>query len=153
MIVIASLTHWDRGPDDFQDKPETRNLMLSALSRGSVTAATLTWEKFYSSSVEVDPTLLDRISEEEYRIQYRAFVRRVETMGRDPGRKDKSNKELLEVLLDPAYNLFKDIEAVMSVLVRASLLISVRGERGRVLDQHNGTSCLPEENNGRDAPP
>ena len=97
--------------------------------------------------------MLDRISEEEYRIQYRAFVRRVETMGRDPGRKDKSNKELLEVLLDPAYNLFKDIEAVMSVLVRASLLISVRGERGRVLDQHNGTSCLPEENNGRDAPP
>ena len=33
--------------------------------------------------------------------------------------------ELLEFLLDPAYNLFKDIEAVMSVLVRASLLISV----------------------------
>ena len=103
----------------------TRNLMLSALSRGSVTAANLTWEKFYSSSVEVDPTLLDRISEEEYRLQYREFVRRVETMGRDPDRKDKSDMELLEVLLDPAYNLFKDIEAVMSVLVRASLLISV----------------------------
>ena len=101
----------------------TRNLILSVLSR--VTVANLTWEKFYSSSVEVDPTLLERISEEEYRLQYREFVRRVEKIARDPGMKEQSDMELLELILHPEFNMFKDIEAVVSVLVRASLLISV----------------------------
>ena len=101
----------------------TRNLMLSVLSRGAANVANLTWEMFYCSSVEVDPTLLQRVSDEEYRLQYREFVRRLETS--DLVKKKLSDMDLLEIFLHPENALYKDIEAVMSVMVRASLLISV----------------------------
>ena len=49
----------------------------------------------------------------------------MEKIDRDPGMKEQSDMELLELFLHPEFNMFKDIEAVVSVLVRASLLISV----------------------------
>ena len=76
----------------------TRKLILSVLSRGSVTVAILIWEKFYSWSFEVDPNLLERISKEEYRLQYREFVRTVEKIARDPSLKEQSDMELLELI-------------------------------------------------------
>ena len=88
--------------------------------------ASLTWEKFLVSSVEVDPSLLQRISEEQLRVQYREYVRRLESIAKEPGRKELSDIQVLELFLDPAnQNLYLDIEAVLSVMVRASLLISV----------------------------
>ena len=104
----------------------TRNLMLSVGSRGASTVSNLTWEKFLSSSVEVDPTLLQRTSEEEYRLQFREYVRRLETIARDPSRRELSDLELLELFLHPDnVHLYQDIEAVLSVMVRGALLISV----------------------------
>ena len=102
------------------------SMMLSVESRGASTVSNLTWEKFLVSSVEVDPSLLQRISEEQLRVQYREYVRRLESIAKEPGRKELSDIQVLELFLDPANeNLYLDIEAVLSVMVRASLLISV----------------------------
>ena len=103
-----------------------RNLMLSVVSKGAPTISNLTWGKFFGSSVEVDPQLLERTSEEEYRLQYREYVKRLESIARDPASRELSDMELLELFLDPENkDLHKDIEVVMSVMVRGALLISV----------------------------
>ena len=104
----------------------SRNLMLSVVARGATTVSNLTWEKFLASSQEVDPTLLERTSKEEYRIQFREYVRRLETVARDPTKRELSDMELLELFLQPEHaHLYQDIETVMSVMVRAALIISV----------------------------
>ena len=74
----------------------------------------------------MDPTLLERTSEEEYRIQYREYVRRLETVAREPTKRELTDMDLLELFLQPEHaHLYQDIETVMSVMVRAALLISV----------------------------
>ena len=103
-----------------------RSLMLSVKARGAATISNLTWEKFLISSVEVDSTLLQRVSEEELKAQYREYVRRLERVGEDPANKELSDMDLLELFLKPEnQNMYQDIEGVMSSMVRAALLISV----------------------------
>ena len=65
-------------------------------------------------------------SEKEYRILYREYVRRLEAVARDPTKRELSDMELLQLLLQPEQvHIFRDIETVMSILVRAALMISV----------------------------
>ena len=106
-----------------------RNLMLTAASRGASTVSNLTWNKFLSSSIEVDSSLLDRVSIEEFKEQYREYVRRLESIVGQPDKRELSNMGLLELFLEPEnVHLYQNIEAVMSVMVRGSLLISVEAE-------------------------
>ena len=118
----------------------SKNLMLSTAARGASTVSNLTWEKFLSSSVEVDPSLLQRVSVEEYRHQYRDYVRRLESIVTKPAMRALSDMGLLELFLHPDNShLYKDIEAVMSVMVRGSLLISVEAEVERwvsIMEHH-----------------
>ena len=52
--------------------------------------------------------------------------RRLETVARDPSKKEFSDMDLLELFLHPEnVHLYQDIEAVMSIMVRAALMISV----------------------------
>ena len=105
------------------------SLMLSVKARRAATISNLTWGKFLTSSVEVDSTLLQRISEEELKVQYREYVRRLERVGQDLANKELSDINLLELFLKPKnYNLYQDIKGVMSSMVRAALLISVESE-------------------------
>ena len=70
-------------------------------ARGAATISNLTWGKFLTSSVEVDSTLLQQISEEELKVQYREYVRRLERVGQDLANKDLSDIDLLELILKP----------------------------------------------------
>ena len=98
----------------------------SVVARGAQTVANLTCEKFFESSVEVDPGLLERVSKEEFKLQYREYMRRLEVVSKEPIKRKMSDMELLELFLEPEnHHLYRDIESVMSVMVRASLVISV----------------------------
>ena len=102
------------------------SLMQSVVTRGAPTVANLTWDKFLASSVEVDTSLLERVSAVELRVQYREYVRRLELLSKEPSKRQLSDMQLLELFLLPeGQHLYKDIETVMSVMVRAALMISV----------------------------
>ena len=102
---------------------EAKNLMNSVIARGASTVSNLTWSRFQGSCVVIDPSLLNRVTEEELKAQYREYVRRQESLAKESAKRELSDMEFLEVFLDPAKkDLYSDIESVM---VRASLLISV----------------------------
>jgi hypothetical protein len=73
-----------------------------------------------------NPTLLERSIDEEYRLQYREYVRKLEIVDMDPPKRELSDMDLLEIFLQHEnVHLYQDIETVMSVMVNAALLISV----------------------------
>jgi hypothetical protein len=76
-----------------------------------------------------NPTLLERSSEEEYRLQYREYVRKLETVAKDTTKRELSDMDLLEIFLQHEnVHLYQDIETMMSVIVNKVLLISVDSE-------------------------
>ena len=88
--------------------------------------ANLTWDKILACSLEVDPSLLERVSAVELRVKYREYVRRIDSLSKEPSKRELSNMQLLELFLLPeGQHLYKEIESVMSVMVRAALMISV----------------------------
>ena len=63
---------------------------------------------------------MQRVSEQEFKDQYREYVRRLESLT------STEEKKHLEMFLDPSnHHLYKDIEAIISVMARGALLISV----------------------------
>ena len=59
-------------------------------------------------------------------MQYREYVARPECLSKESSKRELSDMELLELFLQPqGQHLYKDIETVMSVMVRAALMISV----------------------------
>ena len=69
---------------------------------------------------------MQRVSEQEFKDQYREYVRRLESLTRTEEKKHLSDMEMLEMFLDPSnHHLYKDIEAIISVMARGALLISV----------------------------
>jgi hypothetical protein len=105
---------------------ETRSLMQSVVSRGASTVANLTLDRFIASAVEVDPELLQRADEQEIRMQYREYLRRLEILSKLPANRGLSDMELLELFLHPDnQHLYENVEAILSVMSRAALLISV----------------------------
>ena len=56
--------------------------MQSVVIRGAPTVAKLTWDNFFASSLEVDPSLLERVSAVELRVQYREYVRRIDSLSK-----------------------------------------------------------------------
>ena len=104
----------------------SKSLVNSVVARGAPAVFSLTWDKFLKSSVEVDPTLTQRVSEEEYKLQYREYLRRLESLAQQQEKKDLSDMQLLEFFLKPGNKPFyRDLEGIMSVMVRSSLMISV----------------------------
>ena len=100
--------------------------MKSVRSRGASAVANLTLDRFLASAVEVDNELLLRVSKEELRVQYREYLRRLENLSRVPANRELSDMELLELFLHPDnQKLYENVEAVLSVMARAALLISV----------------------------
>ena len=105
---------------------EIRSLMKSVRSRGASAVANLTLDRFLASAVEVDNELLLRVSKEELRVQYREYLRRLENLSRVPANRELSDMELLELFLHPDnQKLYENVEAFLSVMARAALLISV----------------------------
>lgn len=104
-----------------------RNLMLNVHSRGASTIANLTCDKFLGSALEVDSKLFERIRDQEFRNQYREYTRRLESLVTTvSGAKELSDMDLLELFLKPEnLQMYEGIEAVLSVMLRAALLISV----------------------------
>ena len=104
-----------------------RNLVLNVSSRGAATISNLTFSKFQCSSEAIDSQLYERISKEDLKSQYREYLGRLEELvTKQPKVKELSDMELLKLTVKPEnVDLYLGIETVVSVMVRASLLISV----------------------------
>ena len=106
-------------------------------SRGASTVANLTFDRFLSSAVEVDTDLLPRADKQKLRVQYREFLRRLDSLSQVPANRKLSDMELLESFLHPDNSqLYENIEAVLSVMARAALLISVVESWISVMEHH-----------------
>ena len=75
----------------------------------------------------MDNSLFERIEEKEFKAQYREYLRRLESLVITvPGVVDMSDMDLLELFLKPENTqLYEGTETIMSVMVRAALMISV----------------------------
>ena len=69
--------------------------------------------------------LLQRADKQELRVQYREYLKRLEILSKVPANRELSDMELLELFLHPDKQLYENVEAVLSVMARAALLISV----------------------------
>ena len=59
-------------------------------------------------------------------MQYREYLKRLEILSKVPANRELSDMELLELFLPPDNKqLYENVEAVLSVMARAALLISV----------------------------
>ena len=59
-------------------------------------------------------------------MQYREYLKRLEILSKVPANRELSDMELLELFLHPDNKqLYENVEAVLSVMARAALLISV----------------------------
>ena len=95
--------------------------MVKIKTNGAVSASTLTWKSFKSAASFFEPSVLDRVPEEEMMVQYREYCRRLEQLSEAEGAMKLTSKEILSKLLKPKEELCKDIEGVLSVLARACL--------------------------------
>ena len=100
-------------------------LVRTLHERGTVAVLNVTWDKFYTASLEMDEGLASRIDKRDYRDQYTDYLWRMEELSGDEGNRHLSSMELLEKLLDTEGKMYEGIETVMSILCRASLAMSV----------------------------
>ena len=91
---------------------------------GAVMISNLTWNRFEDSSVAVDPTLSNRIHTEDYKAEYKKYCKRLETIAEEVTKNKWDDMEILERFLNDKA-LYEGIEAVISVQLRAGLLVSV----------------------------
>ena len=92
----------------------------------SLCKADFTVDKFYKSAVAVDCNLLAQVTEEQFYSQYREYVRRLEGLGASTENRKLTDMGILQLVTHPdRKDLYQDIEAIVSVMVRAALLISV----------------------------
>ena len=66
---------------------------------------TLKWRAFLESAVFVDSAVMTRVSEEEFRLQYRHFLQKLE--GNLPKFVSKENTDIFAMFLDPNQKLYK----------------------------------------------
>ena len=89
--------------------------------------ASLTQNKFLASSEAIDSHVFERVSRTELKYQYREYVRWMQDLASSKPKVMKfSDMELLELTLMPENKeIYGRVESVISVMVRASLVISV----------------------------
>ena len=128
---------------------DLENLQEKVSNSGAVHTSVINFNKFFDAAKKLNPTLEEECDEQEIKLQYREFLRRLEEFAReqDIRRKevsldvennkrkivkeqpifDQGNKslEILDKFLDPRNELFKDIEIILRVLARAAVCKSV----------------------------
>ena len=91
---------------------------------GASAVANLTFDRFLASANEMDTDLLLRAGKQELRVQYREYLRRLESLSQVPANKELSDMELLESFLQPDNKQqYENVEAVLSVMARAAILM------------------------------
>ena len=93
--------------------------MIKIKTSGAVSVSTLGWRSFRSAAMYFESAVLTRVPEDDLRLQYREYCRRLEQVCKMRRGMELSSKEVFSLLLDPKENLYKDIEGVLSVLARA----------------------------------
>ena len=100
--------------------------MRSVHWRGGITTANLTQDKFFASSEVIDSNFFERDSRAELKNQYRQYVRQMQDLASSKPKVMKfSDMELLELTIMPENKIYRGVESVISVMVRASLVINV----------------------------
>ena len=84
---------------------DMKTLICNVQTNGAATVSTLKWRSFRESAVFIENSILTRVSEEELRLQYKEFVRRVESLG--PDMANRENTEIFGKFLDPKLELYK----------------------------------------------
>ena len=103
------------------------SLLRSAHCRGSITTANLTQDKFLASSEVIDSHFFERDRRAELKNQYREYVRQMQDLASSKPKVVKfSDMELLELTLMPENKeIYEGVNSMISLMVRASLVISV----------------------------
>lgn len=94
-------------------------------TNGAAHVSSLGWSSFKSAAQFFEPELLVRIPEEEFRLQYKEFIRRLGVLAMERGSLELSSISILDKFLNPAQNRYKDIEGPLSVLARAAVTSGV----------------------------
>jgi hypothetical protein len=95
--------------------------LVKVSTNGSVRVSDQGWRGFKAAAQYFEPEILRRIPEDELRLQYREFNRRLEEFSKKKGSKTMSSIQILGKFLDPKEKLFMNIEGPLSVLARASV--------------------------------
>ena len=74
---------------------------------------------FKTSAEFFEPDIFKRVTEDELRLQYREYNRKLEHLARKESNLQLDSKQILSLFFDPAKKLYLDIEAVLSVMARA----------------------------------
>jgi hypothetical protein len=90
---------------------DLKTLGASILTHGASSISNLKWRSFRDSAVFVENAVLTRISEDELRLQFREFIRRIEKLGTTLSGKD--NTSIFALFIDPKMGLFKYVYNVM----------------------------------------
>ena len=101
---------------------DLQSLTKRAKFHGAAHVASVEFEKFHRSSLAMDQNLKEMCGKVELRLQYREFVRRLEGLS---GCENSTSLDILGRFLDPAEEMCKDIEMVLSVMGRAAVAKSV----------------------------
>jgi hypothetical protein len=98
-----------------------QSILVKVSTNGSVRVSDQGWRGFKAAAQYFEPEILRRIPEDELRLQYREFNRRLEEFSKKKGSKTMSSIQILGKFLDPKEKLFMNIEGPLSVLARASV--------------------------------
>ena len=114
--------------------------LLKISTNGGVRVFDLGWQGFKTAAMYFEPDIFQRVPEDEFRLQYRDFIRRLEQLSQAKGSMNLSSLKILGKLLDSKEKLCKDIEGPLSILARASVTQGVEAivESGvSIMENHN----------------
>ena len=88
---------------------------------GYSSISSLQFKTFLEAAVHFEPELLERLDEEDLRVQFRKFNRILEE--EIPVAAELDSHAIVKLLLDPEKGLFKGIEGVVSILANATICL------------------------------
>jgi hypothetical protein len=111
---------------------DLRTLVASIETHGATAISTLKWKSFKDSAVFVENAVLARIGEDELRLQFREFVRRLGKLGSTLN--GKENTSIFAMFIDPKLELFRYCSMFEHVFMwKYVLIIPFQGHQGRHL--------------------
>lgn len=104
---------------------DLKGQMKKVQLRGASQVTQVSTAKFLESCNFIDPELFEKCDEEEMRMQYKRFLQQLEKISKVEGSKNFTSMDIFVLLLDTKGKRWENIEAVMDLLCRASLMKSV----------------------------
>ena len=103
---------------------DLESLAIKLKLSGSAHVAALQTKGFIEKSHEISPQISD-ISDQEFRIQFRDFLRKLEAFMDDIGEDDLKSMDLFRAFLNTGLKLYVNVEIVVKIMCDAATCMSV----------------------------